>query len=144
MLLIAVRIHRHPRLSSKRANLFSLAPVAMQDALAPCMMSASSLYDLCSCQRCLILRAGIFLMGYGLVAIPRLLWRTADARGQRRLLTHQAGMQADQAIAARMCGPAACTLLLSSKALAVHVLMSCMIQRPSRGLPLPALRNAGG
>ena len=52
--------------------------------------------------RVMTLDAGIFLMGYGLVAIPRLLWRTADDTGQRRMLTHQAGLQADKAIAARL------------------------------------------
>ncbi|KAK9795930.1 hypothetical protein WJX73_006763, partial [Symbiochloris irregularis] len=46
--------------------------------------------------------AGIFLMGYGLVAIPKKLWRLADSKTQRRVLTHQAGVQADRAISARL------------------------------------------
>ena len=44
---------------------------------------------------------GIFVMGYGLVAIPKQLWRTANIRGQQRLLYHRAGVQAEKAIAAR-------------------------------------------
>ncbi|KAK9804797.1 hypothetical protein WJX72_005995 [[Myrmecia] bisecta] len=44
--------------------------------------------------------AGVFLMGYGLVAVPRTLWRTADVKGYQRLLCHKAGVQADRAIAA--------------------------------------------
>ena len=42
--------------------------------------------------------AGIFLMGYGLVAIPRTLWRLADVRGRQRLTCHQAGVQARKAL----------------------------------------------
>ncbi|KAL3146885.1 hypothetical protein ABBQ38_014857 [Trebouxia sp. C0009 RCD-2024] len=44
--------------------------------------------------------AGIFLMGYGLVAIPKELWRTADTKHYRKLLFHRAGVQADKAMAA--------------------------------------------
>jgi len=42
--------------------------------------------------------AGIFLMGYGLVAIPRTMWREADVRSRQRLLCHQAGAQAKKAL----------------------------------------------
>ena len=45
--------------------------------------------------------AGIFLMGYGLVAVPRQLWRTADLKGEERALCHRAGAQAEKALAAR-------------------------------------------
>ncbi len=44
--------------------------------------------------------AGIFLMGYGLVAIPRELWRTADTKNYRKMLFHRAGVQAEKAISA--------------------------------------------
>ena len=44
---------------------------------------------------------GIFLMGYGLVAVPRLLWRIADVQGQQRMLYAQAGQQAEAALHAR-------------------------------------------
>ncbi|DBA73319.1 hypothetical protein WJX77_000394 [Trebouxia sp. C0004] len=44
--------------------------------------------------------AGIFLMGYGLVAIPRELWRTADTKNYRKLLFHRAGVQAEKAMSA--------------------------------------------
>ena len=44
--------------------------------------------------------AGIFLMGYGLVAVPRQLWRTADTKNYRKLLFHRAGVQAEKALAA--------------------------------------------
>lgn len=44
--------------------------------------------------------AGIFLMGYGLVAIPKELWRTADTKHYRKLLFHRAGVQAEKAMAA--------------------------------------------
>ena len=44
--------------------------------------------------------AGIFLMGYGLVAIPRQLWRTADNKNYRKLLFHRAGVQAEKALSA--------------------------------------------
>jgi len=44
------------------------------------------------------LTAGIFLMGYGLVAIPRTMWREADVRSRQRLLCHQAGAQAKKAL----------------------------------------------
>lgn len=37
-------------------------------------------------------------MGYGLVAIPRTLWRLADVRGRQRLTCHQAGVQARKAL----------------------------------------------
>ena len=46
------------------------------------------------------LPAGIFLMGYGLVAIPRLLWQSADIRGQQRILYARAGQQAEAAMTA--------------------------------------------
>lgn len=42
--------------------------------------------------------AGIFLMGYGLVAIPRTLWRLSDVKGRMRLTCHKAGIQALRAI----------------------------------------------
>lgn len=47
--------------------------------------------------------AGIFLMGYGLVAIPRTLWRLADVRGRQRLTCHKAGVQARKALDAHKC-----------------------------------------
>ena len=37
-------------------------------------------------------------MGYGLVAIPRTMWREADVRSRQRLLCHQAGAQAKKAL----------------------------------------------
>ena len=40
-------------------------------------------------------------MGYGLVAIPKQLWRVADVRGQQRLLCHRAGVLAEKVLAAR-------------------------------------------
>lgn len=40
-------------------------------------------------------------MGYGLVAIPRQLWGTADLKGAQRVLCHRAGVQAEKALAAR-------------------------------------------
>ena len=43
-------------------------------------------------------------MGYGLVAIPRQLWRTADLKGEERALCHRAGAQAEKALAARRHG----------------------------------------
>lgn len=42
-------------------------------------------------------------MGYGLVAVPRLLWRSADVQGQQRMLYAQAGQQAEAALHARRC-----------------------------------------
>ena len=42
-------------------------------------------------------------MGYGLVAIPRTLWRLADVRGRQRLTCHQAGVQARKALDAHKC-----------------------------------------
>ena len=42
-------------------------------------------------------------MGYGLVAVPRQLWRTADIKGQEKASFHKAGLQADRAIAAKKC-----------------------------------------
>lgn len=53
--------------------------------------------------QCAHARAGIFLMGYGLVAVPRQLWRTADIKGAERASYHKAGLQADRAIAAKQC-----------------------------------------
>jgi len=44
--------------------------------------------------------AGIFLMGYGLVAVPRELWRTADTKNYRKMLFHRAGVQAEKAMSA--------------------------------------------
>lgn len=43
--------------------------------------------------------AAIFLMGYGLYAIPLALWRRADAEGERLRLCHAAGTQAERAYA---------------------------------------------
>eukprot|EP00887_Chlorella_sp_A99_P006959 scaffold2.g6959.t1 len=45
--------------------------------------------------------ASLFLLGFGLVAVPRALWRLADPAGQRRRLEHTAGLQATRAAAAR-------------------------------------------
>ena len=50
--------------------------------------------------------AGIFLMGYGLVAIPRQLWRIADIKGAEKASFHKAGLQADRAMAAKKYGAA--------------------------------------
>lgn len=50
--------------------------------------------------------AGIFLMGYGLVAIPRTLWRLGDVRGRHRLTCHKAGIQAQKALDAHKCAAA--------------------------------------
>lgn len=38
----------------------------------------------------------IFLMGFGLVAIPKQLWRSADTSVERRRLCHVAGVQAER------------------------------------------------
>jgi hypothetical protein len=40
-------------------------------------------------------------MGYGLVAVPKQLWRAADVTGARRMLCHRAGEQAQKAMEAR-------------------------------------------
>lgn len=40
-------------------------------------------------------------MGYGLVAVPRQLWRTADIKGAEKASYHKAGLQAEKAIAAK-------------------------------------------
>lgn len=42
-------------------------------------------------------------MGYGLVAIPRQLWRIANIKGAEKASFHKAGLQADRAIAAKRC-----------------------------------------
>ena len=54
-------------------------------------------------------------MGYGLVAVPRQLWRTADIKGAERAAYHKAGLQADRAIAAKKCAAAVqyCAWLVS-------------------------------
>ncbi|KAK9867472.1 hypothetical protein WJX84_005221, partial [Apatococcus fuscideae] len=39
--------------------------------------------------------AGIFLMGYGLVAIPKHLWKAGDVKLHQQLLCRRAGIQAD-------------------------------------------------
>ncbi|KAL4424193.1 hypothetical protein ABPG75_001494 [Micractinium tetrahymenae] len=44
--------------------------------------------------------AAIFLLGFGLVAVPRQLWNSADPRGQQRRVCHSAGLQAERALAA--------------------------------------------
>ena len=49
-------------------------------------------------------------MGYGLVAVPRQLWRTADIKGAEKASFHRAGLQADRAIAAKKCGIAQTTV----------------------------------
>lgn len=40
--------------------------------------------------------AAIFLLGFGLVAVPRQLWNSADQRGEQRRVCHSAGLQAEQ------------------------------------------------
>ena len=45
-------------------------------------------------------------MGYGLVAVPRQLWRIANIKGAEGASFHKAGLQADRAIAAKKCGTA--------------------------------------
>lgn len=62
----------------------------------------------------LCLHAGIFLMGYGLVAVPRQLWRTADIKGQEKASFHKAGLQADRAITAKKCVTATCSFALGA------------------------------
>jgi hypothetical protein len=42
----------------------------------------------------LVPAAAIFLLGFGLWAVPRALWKSADTRGEQRRLCHQAGFQA--------------------------------------------------
>ncbi|CAD7701732.1 unnamed protein product [Ostreobium quekettii] len=42
----------------------------------------------------------IFLMGYGLVEVPRKLWQKADVKGRALLLHHNAGVQVEKAGAA--------------------------------------------
>lgn len=54
------------------------------------------------CARC-VRCAGIFLLGYGLVAVPKQLWKCADLHGERRRLEHQAGLQAERAQEAHRC-----------------------------------------
>ena len=49
----------------------------------------------------LLPHAAIFLLGYGLVAVPRQLWYSADLHGEQRRLCHAAGAQAARALAAR-------------------------------------------
>ncbi len=44
-------------------------------------------------------------MGYGLVAVPKQLWRAADVTGARRMLCHRAGEQAAKAMEARAYAP---------------------------------------
>ncbi|PSC73983.1 LMBR1 domain-containing 2-like protein A [Micractinium conductrix] len=44
--------------------------------------------------------AAIFLLGFGLVAVPRQLWNTADPCGGQRRVCHKAGLQAERAQAA--------------------------------------------
>lgn len=50
-------------------------------------------------------------MGYGLVAIPKQLWRTASIRGKERLLQHRAGVQAEKTLAARRSVPSSSVIL---------------------------------
>ena len=50
-------------------------------------------------------------MGYGLVAIPKQLWRTASIRGKERLLQHRAGVQAEKTLAARRFVPSTSFIL---------------------------------
>lgn len=45
--------------------------------------------------------AAIFLLGFGLVAVPRQLWASADPRAEQGRLAHQAGVQAEHAAGAR-------------------------------------------
>ena len=42
-------------------------------------------------------------MGYGLVAVPRLLWSSADIKAQQRMLYSAAGQQAEAALNSRRC-----------------------------------------
>lgn len=44
---------------------------------------------------------GMFLLGYGLVAVPQHLWRAAEVEGALRMLRHRAADQATTAINAR-------------------------------------------
>jgi len=53
-------------------------------------------------------------MGYGLVAVPRQLWRTADIKGQEKASFHKAGLQADRAITAKKCVTATCSSALGA------------------------------
>ncbi|PRW61506.1 LMBR1 domain-containing 2-like protein A [Chlorella sorokiniana] len=42
--------------------------------------------------------AAIFLLGFGLVAVPKQLWLSADLHGEQRRVCHQAGLQAERAL----------------------------------------------
>ena len=76
-------------------------------------------------------------MGYGLVAVPRQLWRTADIKGAERAAYHKAGLQADRAIAAMKCVAAVqcCAWLVSLTVsmAAVHHLAPPQGLQPSPG-----------
>lgn len=81
-------------------------------------------------------------MGYGLVAIPRTMWREADVRSRQRLLCHQAGAQAKKALHAHHelttvpCRPpAACGTRLQSACLAMYYSSRATVGAPSHSKP---------
>ncbi|KAI3424225.1 hypothetical protein D9Q98_009581 [Chlorella vulgaris] len=65
--------------------------------------------------------AAIFLLGYGLVAVPRQLWNTSDRRGEQRRVCHTAGQQAERAQQAhRRVSAAVLTVRRASVLFAAH------------------------
>mmetsp|Transcript_8614 Transcript_8614/g.25881 ORF Transcript_8614/g.25881 Transcript_8614/m.25881 type:complete len:758 (+) Transcript_8614:498-2771(+) len=94
------------RLSSAlRNNLVLYAVLGCLGALGICVLlvvghlTLENIVGICiASSNAFGLIAGIFLMGYGLVAIPRTLWRLADVRGRHRLTCHKAGIQAQKAL----------------------------------------------
>ena len=65
-------------------------------------------------------------MGYGLVAIPRQLWRIANVKGAEKASFHKAGLQADRAIAAKKCATGKQGLDPAMK-LCLCILASCSV-----------------
>lgn len=76
-------------------------------------------------------------MGYGLVAVPRQLWRTADIKGQEKASFHKAGLQADRAIAAKKC-----VALHSAAPIMPCCLASAAVWHSMQPAPTPFLANA--
>ncbi|EFN53506.1 hypothetical protein CHLNCDRAFT_136844 [Chlorella variabilis] len=65
--------------------------------------------------------AAIFLLGFGLWAVPRALWNSADRRGEQRRVYHKAGLQAERAQAAhRRLSAAVLTVRRASVLFAAH------------------------
>ncbi len=57
---------------------------------SPLLPAAACLDQTCS--QCNF-SAAIFLLGFGLVAVPKQLWLSADLHGEQRRVCHQAGLQ---------------------------------------------------